>query len=83
MKLGFHFARAGWKPSFILIGRPIRAGGLARRLAGRRAGVGGTGTGADVEVMSPPEVRAELAAVALEIVDLYSNLRLRQGTLFE
>jgi len=33
--------------------------------------------------MSPPEVRAELAAVALEIVDLYSNLRLRQGTLFE
>jgi len=32
--------------------------------------------GANVEVMSPPEVRAELAAVALEIVDLYSNLRL-------
>jgi hypothetical protein len=32
--------------------------------------------GANVEVMSPPEVRADLAAVALEIVDLYSNLRL-------
>jgi hypothetical protein len=32
--------------------------------------------GANVEVMSPPEVQADLAAVALEIVDLYSNLRL-------
>ena len=32
--------------------------------------------GANVEVMSPPEVRADLAAVASEIVDLYSNLRL-------
>jgi hypothetical protein len=32
--------------------------------------------GANVEVMSPPEVRAELAAVASEIVDLYSNVRL-------
>jgi predicted DNA-binding transcriptional regulator YafY len=32
--------------------------------------------GANVEVLSPPEVRAELAAVALEIVELYSNLRL-------
>lgn len=32
--------------------------------------------GANVEVLSPPEVRAELAAVALEIVGLYSNLRL-------
>jgi hypothetical protein len=32
--------------------------------------------GANVEVMSPPEVRADLAAVALEIVELYSNLRL-------
>jgi predicted DNA-binding transcriptional regulator YafY len=32
--------------------------------------------GANVEVISPPEVRAELAAVALEIVDLYSNVRL-------
>jgi predicted DNA-binding transcriptional regulator YafY len=32
--------------------------------------------GANVEVLSPPEVRAELAAVASEIVDLYSNLRL-------
>jgi hypothetical protein len=27
-------------------------------------------------VISPPKVRAELAAVALEIVDLYSNVRL-------
>ena len=33
-------------------------------------------SGANVEVISPPEVRAELAAVALEIVDLYSNVRL-------
>jgi len=32
--------------------------------------------GANVEVMSPPEVRVELAAVASEIVELYSNLRL-------
>ena len=32
--------------------------------------------GANVEVLSPAEVRADLAAVALEIVDLYSNLRL-------
>jgi hypothetical protein len=32
--------------------------------------------GANVEVMSPPEVRADLVAVALEIVELYSNLRL-------
>jgi predicted DNA-binding transcriptional regulator YafY len=32
--------------------------------------------GANVEVMSPPEVRAELAAVATETVDLYSNLSL-------
>ena len=32
--------------------------------------------GANVEVLSPPEVRAELAAVAMEIVELYSNLRL-------
>jgi predicted DNA-binding transcriptional regulator YafY len=32
--------------------------------------------GANAEVMSPPEVRAELAAVASEIVELYSNLRL-------
>ncbi len=39
--------------------------------------------GANVEVMSPPEVRADLAATALEIVDLYSNLRLSEGTLFE
>jgi len=28
------------------------------------------------EVEDRPEVRADLAAVALEIVDLYSNLRL-------
>jgi hypothetical protein len=32
--------------------------------------------GANVEVISPPEVRAELAAVAEEIADLYSNVRL-------
>jgi predicted DNA-binding transcriptional regulator YafY len=32
--------------------------------------------GANVEVLSPPEVRAELAAVATEIVGLYSNVRL-------
>jgi hypothetical protein len=32
--------------------------------------------GANIEVLSPPEVRAELAAVAMEIVELYSNLRL-------
>jgi len=32
--------------------------------------------GANVEVLSSPEVRTELAAVALEIVELYSNLRL-------
>ena len=35
--------------------------------------------GANVEVMSPPEVRADLVAVALEIVELYSNLRLDLG----
>jgi len=32
--------------------------------------------GANVEVISPPEVRADLAAVAAEIVDLHSNVRL-------
>jgi predicted DNA-binding transcriptional regulator YafY len=32
--------------------------------------------GANVEVMSPPAVRADLAAVAAEITDLYSNVRL-------
>jgi WYL domain len=32
--------------------------------------------GASVEVMSPPEVRADLAALAAEIADLYSNVRL-------
>jgi predicted DNA-binding transcriptional regulator YafY len=32
--------------------------------------------GANVEVLSPPEVRADLVAVALEIVGLYSNVRL-------
>jgi hypothetical protein len=32
--------------------------------------------GANVEVMSPASVRADLAAVAAEIVDLYSNVRL-------
>ena len=32
--------------------------------------------GANVEVISPPEVRADLAATAEEIADLYSNVRL-------
>jgi predicted DNA-binding transcriptional regulator YafY len=32
--------------------------------------------GANVEVLSPASVRADLAAVAAEIVDLYSNVRL-------
>ena len=32
--------------------------------------------GANVEVMSPPEVRVDLAAVATEIAELYSNVRL-------
>ena len=32
--------------------------------------------GASVEVMSPPEVQADLAALAAEIADLYSNVRL-------
>jgi hypothetical protein len=32
--------------------------------------------GAKVEVMSPASVRADLAAVAAEITDLYSNVRL-------
>jgi len=32
--------------------------------------------GGNVEVISPPEVRAELAAAAAEIVNLYSNVRL-------
>ena len=32
--------------------------------------------GANVEVISPPEVRADLAAVAEEIANLYSNVRL-------
>jgi predicted DNA-binding transcriptional regulator YafY len=32
--------------------------------------------GANVEVISPPEVRVDLAAAATEIMDLYSNVRL-------
>ncbi len=32
--------------------------------------------GANVEVMSPPKLRADLAAVATEITELYSNVRL-------
>ena len=66
MKAQFHSdwtADQGWRPS--------QAASWAQGAAS-----GGTGTGANVEVMSPAEVRAELAAVALEIVDLYSNLRL-------
>ncbi len=39
--------------------------------------------GANVEVLSPPEVRADLAAVAAEIADLYSNVRLVEDRLFE
>jgi predicted DNA-binding transcriptional regulator YafY len=36
--------------------------------------------GANVEVVSPPEVRAELAAVAAEVVAQYaSNTRLDMG----
>jgi hypothetical protein len=35
--------------------------------------------GGNVEVISPPEVRAELAAAAAEIVNLYSNVRLGLG----
>jgi hypothetical protein len=32
--------------------------------------------GGNVEVTSPPEVRAGLAAVAADVVELYSNTRL-------
>lgn len=35
--------------------------------------------GANVEVLSPPEVRADLAAVAADIVACYSNVRLVLG----
>ena len=35
--------------------------------------------GGNVEVTSPPEVRADLAAVAAEVVDQYSNARLGYG----
>jgi len=35
--------------------------------------------GANVEVASPPEVRADLAAVAAEVVAQYSNVRLDLG----
>ncbi|HEV3288640.1 MAG TPA: WYL domain-containing protein, partial [Streptosporangiaceae bacterium] len=49
---------------------------LRLRFAGVKAARTLLSFGANVEVMSPPEVRADLAAVALEIVDLYSNLRL-------
>ena len=49
---------------------------LRLRFAGVKAARTLLSFGANVEVISPPEVRAELAAVALEIVDLYSNVRL-------
>ena len=35
--------------------------------------------GGNVEVTSPPEVRADLAAVAAEVVAQYSNVRLDVG----
>jgi hypothetical protein len=35
--------------------------------------------GANVEVISPPEVRADLAAVAAEVVECYSKSRLGVG----
>ena len=35
--------------------------------------------GGNVEVTSPPEVRADLAAVAAEVVEQYSNTRLGAG----
>jgi len=35
--------------------------------------------GANVEVVSPASVRADLAAVAAEVVDCYSNTRLALG----
>jgi predicted DNA-binding transcriptional regulator YafY len=35
--------------------------------------------GADVEVVSPTEVRADLACVAAEIVAQYSNVHLDMG----
>ena len=38
--------------------------------------------GANVEVLSPPEVRADLAEQAAGVVALYSNIRLGMGKLF-
>ena len=35
--------------------------------------------GGNAEVISPPEVRADLAAVAAEVVAQYSNVRLVLG----
>jgi hypothetical protein len=49
---------------------------LRLRLAAVKAARTLLSFGANVEVMSPPEVRVDLAAVATEIVDLYSNVRL-------
>jgi hypothetical protein len=37
--------------------------------------------GANVEVVSPPAVRADLAAVAAEVVGCYSNVRSHAGRL--
>lgn len=55
----------------------VRGDGRARRLAGRRDRCRALlSFGADMEVLSPPEVRADLAAVAAGIVNLYSNVRL-------
>jgi len=49
---------------------------LRMRFAGVKAARTLLSFGANVEVMSPASVRADLAAVAAEITDLYSNVRL-------
>jgi predicted DNA-binding transcriptional regulator YafY len=49
------------------------------RFAGVKAARTLLSFGGNVEVMSPPEVRADLAAVAAEVVEQYSNTRLDLG----
>jgi predicted DNA-binding transcriptional regulator YafY len=61
---------AGWMRS------PDPAGALGVLQAAVKAARTLLSFGANVEVTSPPEVRADLAAVATEITDLYSNVRL-------